>query len=170
MKRIKIEQLGKEIAIRTNERVLNVLLAEQLNVPMACGGNGMCATCHVYIKKGNNALTPMGDRERRTLSLITSSNEQSRLSCQARVLGDGVVVECPQGMYIEKVADLYELVGRRSETDILHPIDGRVLVEKGKIITRSRIRELEFVSFDYNEMMELKQASTNVLYDTRAKD
>ena len=42
--------------------------------------------------------------------------------------------------------------GRRAEERILHPLDGRVLIETGKIITRSRITELSQVDVDVAEM------------------
>ena len=66
--------------------------------------------------------------------------------------GEGVTVTLPQGRYLITTKDLESLVGRRAEERVLHPVDGRVLIEPGKIITRSRIRELAHVSVDLAEM------------------
>ncbi|HNH85391.1 MAG TPA: (2Fe-2S)-binding protein, partial [Acidobacteriota bacterium] len=97
--------------------------------------------------------SPPTVREQRTLSLITSSNNNSRLSCQARVIGEGLVVELPEGMYLRTAGDLSSLIGRRTEIPILHPKDGRILVEKGKIITKSRILELQGENYDVLDVM-----------------
>ena len=128
--------------------MLDSLLAKECDVAMACGGQGICATCHVHVKAGDDKLTPKTKREERTLGLISGADERSRLSCQARILGDGVVIELPEGMYVESVQDLESLIGRRSEVSMLHPRDGRVLIPKGKIITRTRLMQLQDENFD----------------------
>lgn len=138
-----LQPLGQSVAIHTQERVLDAILAQELKVMMVCGGKGLCATCHCWIEKGMDQLTPMTEREKRTLGRITGANERSRLSCQARVLGPGVEVRVPEGMYVQGTVDLEALVGQRAKSNILHPIDGRTLVPGGKIITRSRIMELK---------------------------
>ena len=63
-------------------------------------------------------------------------------------LGEGVVVRLPDGLFIESTKDLEAFVGKRASTSIFHPIDGSMLVEKGKIITRSRIMQLENLDVD----------------------
>jgi uncharacterized 2Fe-2S/4Fe-4S cluster protein (DUF4445 family) len=108
-----------------------------------CGGRGMCATCHVYITQGMESLSPVNRRELRSLEVITTCTKFSRLACQARVLGEGVTVEVPSGMYISEIDNIEDLIGRRAEDNILHPITGTVLVEKDKLITRSMITQLK---------------------------
>lgn len=148
MKSITLMPVGKQVVVKTEERVLDALLAEELNVLMACGGKGICATCHCWVDEGMDQLTPMTERERRSLSRISGADERSRLTCQARILGEGVVVRLPDGLFIESFQDLESLVGKRAQQNILHPIDGRLLVQKGKIIIRSRIMELENLDVD----------------------
>lgn len=143
MKTLTFEPINEKLQVATQSDLLQALLAKDLEVSMACGGKGLCATCHVHIKTGMDHLTPMTERERRTLSIITGCDARSRLACQTRVLGEGVVVELPEGMYIERAEDLMKLLGKRAETNILHPINGSVLIAKGKIITRSRLEELK---------------------------
>lgn len=142
-KNIKLEPLGQEAAIQTNANILSILLEKELNVLPECGGRGACATCHVYIKSGMESLSPIGRREQRTLGVINAVQSNSRLACQALVLGDGVVVEVPAGMYVNDIADIQALIGRRTEQDILNPINGQVVVEAGKLITRSMISQLQ---------------------------
>ena len=142
-KTIQLDPLGTETAIKTNDNLLSGLLKNDLNIARECGGRGMCSTCHIYVKDGMESLSPMNRREKRTLGVITTCKVNSRLACQARVIGEGVVVELPSGMYLSQIDDVEELIGRRAQQDILHPISGKVLVEEGKLITRSMISQLK---------------------------
>jgi ferredoxin len=140
------------VLIQTRTRVLDALLAHHVPVKMACGGKGLCATCHCYIHEGSELLTPRTPREEMSLAMLANRKPNSRLACQAKVLGDGIKVTLPQGRYIESTVELDSLVGRRAEAAILHPVTGLVLVEEGKIITRTRINELASVNVDVAEM------------------
>ncbi|PSN16300.1 (2Fe-2S)-binding protein [filamentous cyanobacterium CCT1] len=142
-KTVRLEPIAQETSVETNGNLLSVLLNKDLDVLKECGGRGMCATCHIYVQSGMEALTPINRREQRTLEVITSCKPNSRLACQARVVANGVVVELPPGMYVNSLQDIEALIGRRAEQDLLHPITGEVLVEQGKLITRSVITQLE---------------------------
>jgi ferredoxin len=141
-KTLQLDPIGAETSVQTNDNILSALLGTDLQVSHECGGRGRCATCHVFIKAGMESLSPMSRREQQTLEVITTCNVQSRLACQTRVLGDGVVVELPAGTYLNEVNDLESLVGRRAQEKILHPLNGTVLVEQNKLITRSVVNEL----------------------------
>lgn len=148
MKSVLLEPLGARVDVKTESQVLESLLAGKCDVAMACGGQGICATCHVRVVSGHESLSPPTTREQRSLALMTGRCQGSRLACQAKVLGEGVVIEVPEGMFIEKADDLESLVGRRTRVPILHPKDGRTLIRKNKIITRSKITQLEDEDFD----------------------
>jgi|GEM_PF-102978 len=152
MKSVMLEPIHESSTVRTGTFLLKALLAKECNVLMSCNGNGLCATCHVHVRKGMQQLSPMTDRERRTLTIISGTDSGSRLACQCRVMGDGISVELPKGMYIEKAEDLLSLLGTRAGENILHPIDGSVLIVKGKIITRARIEELAHLREDVRKM------------------
>ncbi len=143
VKTVRLEPIAQESSVETNGNLLSVLLHQDLSVLKECGGRGMCATCHIYVNDGMDALTPISRREQRTLAIITSCRANSRLACQARVMGNGVVVELPPGMYVRSVQDIEPLIGRRADQDLLHPLTGAVLVEQGKLITRSMLRQIE---------------------------
>lgn len=140
---VRLEPIGQQSSIETNGNLLSVLLNKELDVLKECGGRGMCATCHIYVKEGMEGLSPISRREQRTLEVITSCKPNSRLACQSRVLSEGVVVELPPGMYVNSLQDIEALIGRRAEQPMLHPITGQVLVEAGKLVTRSMLRQLE---------------------------
>ena len=152
MKRVAIEGTADPIDIRTNQRLLDALTQSGTPLLMACGGKGLCATCHVYVSGGGDKLSPRTPREQMSLRMLSDLRPNSRLACQAKVQGEGVTVTLPRGRYLTASKDLNALIGRRAEERILHPLDGRVLIETGKIITRSRINELAQVDVDVAEM------------------
>jgi hypothetical protein len=145
--------MNVEVSLQTNDNLLSALLKKELNVMKECGGRGMCATCHVYIKDGMDSLSPVNRREMRTLEVITTCSQFSRLACQARVLGEGITVEVPSGMYISQIDNIEDLIGRRAEDNILHPLTGTVLVEAGKLITRTMISQLKDTQVEATEYL-----------------
>lgn len=143
VKTIKLEPIAVESAVATNTNVLSALLANDLKISRVCGGRGLCATCHIYVREGEESLSPINIREQRTLGVITTCRANSRLACQAKVVGEGVIVQLPSGMYVSEVDNIDELIGRRAQRNILHPLSGKVLVEEGKLITRSMLNILK---------------------------
>lgn len=65
-----------------------------------CGGNAMCATCHVYVEEDQlHLLPPVSDEEDALLDGTASERRpNSRLSCQIQVTPelDGLVVRLPE--------------------------------------------------------------------------
>ena len=55
---VRLEPIAQETSIETNGNLLSVLLNKDLDVLKECGGRGMCATCHIYVQDGMDALTP----------------------------------------------------------------------------------------------------------------
>ena len=153
VKTVRLEPIAQNTEIQTNANLLSALLQEDLHVLKECGGRGMCATCHVYIKDGMESLSGISKREQRTLEVITTAKPNSRLACQSRVLGEGVVVEVPAGRYIDAIEDIEALIGRRTEQPLLHPLTGEVVVESGKLITRSVITQLKDVRLAVGETL-----------------
>jgi ferredoxin len=147
VKQITLEPLSRVSEVETYSNLLSVILSENLHVSQECNGRGLCATCHIYVTEGMDQLTPMTPREQKTLEVITSARTDSRLACQSRVVGDGVVVELPTGMYINSLQDVEVLIGRRAEVPLLHPVTGQTLVEAGKVITRSTLKEVAAADF-----------------------
>ena len=151
MKTVKLKAVGNAI-IQTQQRLLDAMLSKDVQVKMLCKGRGICATCHVYVTANPQMLTPVTEREKMSLSLLTGAQQNSRLACQARVVGEGIEVEMPRGLYVESLTDLEQLIGKRSNVPILHPINGRVLIQENKIITRTAIMQLQDVDFNISQL------------------
>jgi len=152
MKKIHFKNDLQPALIHTQERLLDALLSKKVTVKMLCGGRGLCATCHVHVLAGNDALTPRSEREKLTLAVLTGAQQNSRLACQAKVIGEGVQVELPRGLYIESFGQLEALIGKRAIQPVLHPVNGRVLIQDGKIITRSIVNDLKLVDFNFSKV------------------
>jgi ferredoxin len=146
----------KTVTVLQNARLLDALLDRELPVKMFCGGRGLCATCHCYITSNMENLTPLTNQETLTLSILTGAKANSRLACQAHIIGGDVEVELPKGLYIESVSDLEALIGKRAQLPILHPVSGDILIGEGKIITRSLIMQLADVDFDVSSVNATK--------------
>ncbi len=57
----------------------------------ACGGVCACSTCHVYVTKGRELLSPAEEEEEDILDKAFDVRANSRLGCQAKVMKDGLV-------------------------------------------------------------------------------
>lgn len=155
MTSVRVPSLRKDVDLATRGRLLDAFLSEDVDVVMACGGRGICATCHVFVRKGMEQLTPRTEREQRTLSRLTGARPESRLACQCHVLGPGVEADLPSGTYVTSYEGLVALVGKRTAEPIRHPLDGRILIQARKIITRSALDALRDVDFSLSDVETL---------------
>jgi 2Fe-2S ferredoxin len=76
------------------ESLLDVALNFGIQLEHACGGSCACTTCHVWVKEGEENLSPADDDELDRLDMAADLQLNSRLGCQAVIKGD-VVVEIP---------------------------------------------------------------------------
>ena len=65
--------------------LMEVLKASDYTVLATCGGMALCATCHVQVLQGLDALPTAQDAELDMLDTLPDANFDSRLSCQLRV-------------------------------------------------------------------------------------
>jgi len=57
----------------------------------ACGGVCACSTCHVYVTAGEDLLAEAEEEEEDILDKAFDVRINSRLGCQATIVGEGVV-------------------------------------------------------------------------------
>lgn len=65
--------------------LMEVLKASEYNILATCGGMALCATCHVGVLVGADALSRVSDAELDILDTLPSATDCSRLACQLRV-------------------------------------------------------------------------------------
>lgn len=79
------------------DNILEVALANGIDLQHNCGGVCACSTCHVIVKQGIGVLTEMEDDEADQLDEAEGLTLDSRLGCQAKITSEAdIVVEIPQ--------------------------------------------------------------------------
>jgi adenylate cyclase len=71
--------------------ILELSLANDVPHAHVCSARGRCGTCRVRVECGADSLSPRNETEQKTLHRVEAA-ENTRLACQARVLGSGVSV------------------------------------------------------------------------------
>jgi 2Fe-2S ferredoxin len=74
----------------------DALLEHGVEIEHACGKVGACTTCHVIVREGYDSLNPPEEDEEDMLDRAWGLAPTSRLSCQAIVGEQDLVVEIPR--------------------------------------------------------------------------
>ena len=75
--------------------LLDIALARGIEIEHACGGVGVCSTCHVVVESGMAALSEPDEAELDAIDRVPGNTLNSRLACRAVVRGD-VIVTVPE--------------------------------------------------------------------------
>jgi 2Fe-2S ferredoxin len=75
--------------------LLDIALTHGVHIEHACGGGGICSTCHIIVDQGMENLSEADDDELDAVELAPDNAPESRLACQAVVSGD-VTVTIPK--------------------------------------------------------------------------
>lgn len=87
---------GAEIDVAPGTTICDALLNNGVDIEHACGKVGACTTCHVIVQSGFASLNEVDDNEEDMLDRAWGLQPNSRLSCQAIVDGEPLVVEIPR--------------------------------------------------------------------------
>ncbi len=87
---------GAVIEAEPGTTICDALLAHDIEIEHACEKSCACTTCHVIVREGFNSLNPADDDEEDLLDKAWGLEAQSRLSCQAVVDAQPLVVEIPR--------------------------------------------------------------------------
>jgi 2Fe-2S ferredoxin len=79
------ERQTLEIPEGINLNLMEVLKASEYNILATCGGMALCATCHVQVLDGIDALPSAQDAELDMLDTLPDAESNSRLACQIRL-------------------------------------------------------------------------------------
>ncbi|MFM7013112.1 MAG: ISC system 2Fe-2S type ferredoxin [Betaproteobacteria bacterium] len=87
---------GAAIEAKTGESICDTLLNNDIDIDHACDKVCACTTCHVIVREGYASLNSAEDNEEDLLDKAWGLEPQSRLSCQAIVGTEDLVVEIPK--------------------------------------------------------------------------
>jgi 2Fe-2S ferredoxin len=87
---------GAVIEAQNGESVLDAALRSGVNIEHACEKSCACTTCHVLVREGFDSLPASDELEDDQLDKAWGLEPDSRLSCQAIVGDDDIVIELPK--------------------------------------------------------------------------
>ncbi len=149
MSTITIDIDGQQIQAEQNSTLLSVFRDHDILVNQICGGQGMCASCHFFVVEGLDAMTAPTKQEQMTLQFTKIDRPGARLACQTRAIGNGIVIELPNGTFVESEQDLEQEIGKKAKKTLIHPMTGEVLVEAGKLVMRSALEKMKQASSSF---------------------
>lgn len=86
----------KEVEVEPGTSICDVALSNGIDIEHACEKSCACTTCHVYIRQGYNSLEDPTEDEEDYLDKAWGLEPDSRLSCQAKVGDEDLVIEIPK--------------------------------------------------------------------------
>ncbi len=78
------------------QTICDLLLANDIDIDHACEKSCACTTCHVIVRQGFDSLEEPSEIEEDLLDQAWGLEAESRLSCQAVVADEDLVVEIPK--------------------------------------------------------------------------
>lgn len=87
---------GAVIEAETGETICDAALRNGYAIEHACEKSCACTTCHVVVREGFASLNDLDELEEDMLDKAWGLEAESRLSCQAVVGDEDLVVEIPR--------------------------------------------------------------------------
>lgn len=87
---------GAVIEAEPGESICRALLKNDIAIEHACEMSCACTTCHVIVREGLDSLPEADELEDDYLDMAWGLEPDSRLSCQAIVSDENLVVEIPR--------------------------------------------------------------------------
>ena len=87
---------GMEVDAIEGQTICDVALKDGIKIEHACEKSCACTTCHVYIRQGIETIDESSENEDVMLDKAWGLEPDSRLSCQAKIGEDDLVIEIPK--------------------------------------------------------------------------
>ena len=87
---------GAVIQAEPGTTICDAALQHGIEIEHACEKSCACTTCHVYIREGAESLQESDEDEDDLLDKAWGLDPDSRLSCQAAVAEQDLVIEIPK--------------------------------------------------------------------------
>lgn len=87
---------GSAFEVEPGISICDALLEHEVDIEHACEKSCACTTCHVIVREGFDSLEEADELEEDYLDKAWGVEPESRLSCQAIVQDENLVVEIPR--------------------------------------------------------------------------
>ena len=87
---------GAVFEAEPGESICRALLRNDIEIEHACELSCACTTCHIIVREGYESLEDADELEDDYLDMAWGLEPDSRLSCQAIVADEPIVVEIPR--------------------------------------------------------------------------
>ncbi len=87
---------GAVIEAEPGTAIIEVALANGIDLEHACEKSCACTTCHAIIREGFDSLQEASEEEEDMLDKAWGLEPESRLTCQAQVGNEDLVIEIPK--------------------------------------------------------------------------
>ena len=87
---------GMVIDAQPGDTILDAAQAQGIDIEHACEKSCACTTCHVWVREGGASLEGASECEDDMLDKAWGLDPDSRLSCQAVVGDEDLVIEIPK--------------------------------------------------------------------------
>ena len=87
---------GAVIEAKMGDTICDAALANGIEIEHACEKSCACTTCHVVIREGFDSMDESTEEEDDLLDKAWGLEPDSRLSCQAKVGTEDMIVEIPK--------------------------------------------------------------------------
>lgn len=87
---------GAQIQANVGDSICEALLEHGVEIEHACDMSCACTTCHIIVREGMSSLNALDENEEDLLDRAWGLEPNSRLSCQAFVAQQDLVVEIPK--------------------------------------------------------------------------
>ena len=87
---------GAVIEAEPGVTICDAALAAGIEIEHACEKSCACTTCHVIIREGYDSLPEADEVEEDLLDKAWGLEPESRLSCQAKIGNEDLVIEIPK--------------------------------------------------------------------------
>ena len=87
---------GAIVEVEPGVSICDAALAHGIEIEHACEKSCACTTCHVILREGYDSLARAEEQEEDLLDKAWGLEPESRLSCQAIVGAEDLVIEIPK--------------------------------------------------------------------------
>ena len=87
---------GAVIEAEVGETICDAALRQGYSIEHACEKSCACTTCHVVVREGFDSLNELDELEEDMLDKAWGLEAESRLSCQAVMGAEDLVIEIPR--------------------------------------------------------------------------